>query len=89
MSMKPLAYRLGMSAIEARNEGLNVPDDVPDCAELKLSHDEDAIEVSQDSIDPMKMNITVAMHWSWVDFTLTVTPEEASALEQSLKENLH
>jgi len=88
MDLKP-TYRLGMSAMEARNEGLNVPDDVPDCAYLKLNQGADAVDVTVDAADPTKMNITIGMHWSWVSFTVTVTPEQAHALEQSLKKDIH
>ena len=74
----PPAYRPFMSAQEARSLGLDVPDDVPDCAYLKPSMDE--VKVNVDPSDPTKVAVTLPMAWSWVAFTLSLTEEEYAKL---------
>ena len=83
----PEGYRMGMSALEARNEGLDVPSDVPDCATLK-PHPEQIV-VTPDPTDQTRIVVTVPMGWSWVNFHLELTDEEAQRAEQYLKHNSH
>jgi hypothetical protein len=75
--MSSNTYYLNMSAWQARKQGLPVPDDIPDCAILRLMDEPIDVGVSPD--DPMKIIATVKLAWSWVEstFTLPENPPKA------------
>ena len=71
VSVRPSAYH-GMTAKEARATGaIDVPDNVPDCATLKLETGEVTGEID---CETLTVTMKCQASWSWltIDVTLTV-----------------
>lgn len=60
----------GMSAAEAREQGMKLPDNIPDCAMLTLELDpESMLSVQEDGHRLPSIKFSLRTRWSWVTVT--------------------